>query len=183
MRAGDQDAVSIRTIAATVGCTAPSIYRHFADKTALIFAVCNRHFDQLQAEIAARLGAGQATDPAQALREIGRAYLEFGLAHPEAYRIMFMTRGDSSASDEYTDEVVGAGSIFGLLTSVVEAAMHSGAIRRDDPFAIAVDLWTVAHGVTSIAVAGDQFFPYPDPRGELDRLMDMAMRSLAPDRA
>lgn len=177
MRERDQDAVSIRAIADAVGCTAPSIYRHFEDKTALIFAVCDRHFDQLQAEMADRVGA--ESDPGSVLREIGRAYLEFGRAHPEQYRIMFMTRG-GTPTDSYTDAVIGTGSLFGLLMSTVAAAMDSGAIRRDDPFLVAVDLWTIAHGVTSIAVAGNQFFPYPDPRDELDRLMDMALRALAP---
>ena len=35
-----EEAVSIRAVAAKVGVTAPSIYRHFEDKDALMFAVC-----------------------------------------------------------------------------------------------------------------------------------------------
>ena len=37
---GDEEAVSIRAVAEAVGVTPPSIYLHFADKTELIFAVC-----------------------------------------------------------------------------------------------------------------------------------------------
>lgn len=177
-REGDRDAVSIRAIADAVGCTAPSIYRHFEDKTALIFAVCDRHFDHLQAEMASRIGAD--SDPVSVLRQIGHAYLEFGLAHPEQYRIMFMTRGGGTAGGDYASDVLGDGTSFGLLSRAVEAAMEAGAIRRDDPFQVAVDLWTMAHGVTSIAVTANPFFPYPDPRDELDRLMDMTLRALAP---
>lgn len=178
VREGNQDAVSIRAIADAVGCTAPSIYRHFEDKTALMFAVCDRHFDQLQAETAARLGTD--ADPIAVLREIGHAYLEFGITRPEQYRIMFMTRSSVDTAGDYVSEVLGPGSTFGLLSAAVGAAMDAGAIRRDDPFRVAVDLWTVAHGVTSMAVTGTQFFPYPDPREELDRLMDMTLRALAP---
>ena len=39
LETGSAQAVSIRAVADAVGVTPPSIYRHFADKTALIFEV------------------------------------------------------------------------------------------------------------------------------------------------
>src|SRR5271165_7129521 len=58
---GDVDAVSIRAIADAVGVSSPSIYLHFPDKTALLYAVCQERFEQLDQvmEAAARL----ASDP------------------------------------------------------------------------------------------------------------------------
>ncbi|NED65050.1 helix-turn-helix transcriptional regulator, partial [Streptomyces sp. SID10244] len=41
---GDDAAVSIRAVAGRVGVTPPSIYLHFADKDALLDAVCARYF-------------------------------------------------------------------------------------------------------------------------------------------
>lgn len=177
-REGDQDAVSIRAIASRVGCTAPSIYRHFDDKTALIFEVCDRLFEDLQAEMTARAGA--LADPIEVLHAIGRAYLEFGLAHPEQYRIMFMTRTTNPTPDSFLDRVVGEDTTFGILVGAIAAAMDSGAIAGGDAFRMAVDFWTMAHGVTSLAISGTPFFPYPDPRDELDRLTDLALRALTP---
>ena len=48
----DQSALSIRAIAAAVGVTPPSIYLHFADRNDLVFAVCERHAEQLDRAMA-----------------------------------------------------------------------------------------------------------------------------------
>ena len=50
---GDDGAVSVRAVAERVGCTAPSIYMHFDDKTDLLFEVCSRVFRALDEDIAA----------------------------------------------------------------------------------------------------------------------------------
>ena len=51
IQTGDQEAVSIRAIADAVGVTPPSIYLHFADKTELLFAVCEKHFEVLDRQL------------------------------------------------------------------------------------------------------------------------------------
>ena len=50
---GDEKAVSIRSVAQRVGVTPPSIYLHFADKTALLDAVCCQYFEKLDEEMQA----------------------------------------------------------------------------------------------------------------------------------
>jgi len=42
LETGDEKAVSIRSVSQRVGVTSPSIYLHFADKDALLDAVCAR---------------------------------------------------------------------------------------------------------------------------------------------
>jgi AcrR family transcriptional regulator len=49
VESGDVGSLSIRAIADRVGVTPPSIYLHFADKTELVFAVCEEHFRRLDA--------------------------------------------------------------------------------------------------------------------------------------
>ncbi len=44
-------AVSIRSVAQRVGVTPPSIYLHFADKDALLDAVCARYLEKLDEHI------------------------------------------------------------------------------------------------------------------------------------
>ena len=85
---GDEEAVSIRAVAEAVGVTPPSIYLHFADKTELIFAVCEEQFRQLDAEMAG--AEAGAADPLEALRRRGQAYVRFGLGNAEHYRVLFM---------------------------------------------------------------------------------------------
>ncbi len=79
-------------VADAVGVTPPSIYRHFADKTALIFEVVARHFTSLENHV--RQACEGIDDPVDRLAALGVAYIEFGIANPEPYRIMFMTAPD-----------------------------------------------------------------------------------------
>ena len=51
LETGHAKAVSIRSVAERVGVTPPSIYLHFADKDALLDAVCARYFEKLDEEM------------------------------------------------------------------------------------------------------------------------------------
>src|SRR5688500_4008415 len=62
---GSADEVSIRGVAEAVGVTPPSIYRHFPDKTTLIFEVSNRYFAALDDAIDAAVTGVE--DPIQEL--------------------------------------------------------------------------------------------------------------------
>jgi AcrR family transcriptional regulator len=79
--------VSMRKVAAAVGCTATSIYLHFDSKDALIHALIEEGMDLLYAD----LEKAAATDgPAEVRYEaLCRAFLDFGLGNPEYYEIMF----------------------------------------------------------------------------------------------
>ena len=70
LETGDEEAVSIRAIAQAVGVTPPSIYLHFADKTELIYAICEELFRKLDDEMAA--AAAGVDDPLEELhRRVG----------------------------------------------------------------------------------------------------------------
>lgn len=173
---GDREAVSIRAVADAVGVTAPSIYLHFADKAALIQAVCERHFAELDRCIEAEVAG--TDDPSEQLRIRGRAYVRFGLEHPEQYRILFMTRQETvDAPDEHLLKACG----FNALTTNVARAMEAGAIGAGDPVLVATGLWTLVHGITSLAISMPHF-----PAGGLDRLVDHLLRvharGLGPER-
>ncbi len=51
LETGHAKEVSIRSVAQRVGVTPPSIYLHFADKDALLDAVCARYFEKLDEEM------------------------------------------------------------------------------------------------------------------------------------
>ena len=89
---GSDDAVSVRAVAERVGVSTPSIYLHFADKDALIDAVCEEVFTELGT--AMEEAAQGADDPFDSLRQRGLAYVQFALDNPEHYRIVQMTRGE-----------------------------------------------------------------------------------------
>lgn len=171
---GSDDAVSIRAVATCVGVTAPTIYRHFADKQHLLFEVCARHFARLADVVAESIA--RTADPVQALEAMGRAYVRFAVDNPEHYRIMFMGRPDLTPG-EFGDEGMLETGAFATLVDTAQACIDAGRFRPDmgDAVLFAHALWATVHGVASIAVAKPNL-PAP-PLGErVDAALDLVLR-------
>ena len=164
---GSEEAVSIRAVAERVGVTPPSIYRHFDDKDTLLFDVCSRQFDRFHEYIDAKR-SGHA-DPVAAVRAIGRAYVEFGLGHPEHYRIMFMGRHDHTPA-QYRDHVLDEQASFMALVGAVEECADAGRLHHD-AFETATVLWAAVHGLTSLLIAKPNF-PWPPVEELVERTLD-----------
>lgn len=167
-RTGNADSVSIRGVGALVGVTAPSIYRHFADKDELIDAAVAQVFEDLDAAIAA------ATDPAVSpitrMRAQGMAYVRFALRHPGEYRVA--TAASIGDGPSAVDEVLGTGA-FQRFSRTVQEAMDSGVLVPGDPLPVVLELWSAAHGIVSLMIAKPHL-PWGDPEIIADRVMAAA---------
>ena len=143
------EAVSIRAVAHAVGVTPPSIYRHFPDKAHLLFEVCARQFDLLD-EVIEEAVTG-IEDPLEAMAARGRAYVRFGVEHPEHYRIMFM--GSVQTTPEQWQDIVRTGSFANLITGI-ERLRDADLLPPDiDTYVTALHVWANIHGLTSLLVA------------------------------
>jgi AcrR family transcriptional regulator len=171
---GDEDLVSIRGVCAAVGVTAPSIYMHFADKDALIYAVCTGAFAAFDAALEAC--DEQTDDPLVALHLRSHAYVRFGLENPEQYRILFMSK--RSRTQEHTKELGVGLEVFGHLVGAVRRVIHSGAFQPVDPVLAATGLWTAMHGMTSLLISMPAF-PWPDVETLVDHVCAAQLRGLA----
>jgi AcrR family transcriptional regulator len=175
IRTGSAEAVSVRDIAEEVGCTPPSIYLHFDDKDALVFAVCERIFEALEAvALAATEGVD---DPVEAVRRCGRAYVRFGLDHPEQYRIMFMSRAQDAMSPLLLERLKQA-SGFGLVVERAQRCVDVGMFPPEDAFFLACGLWSAVHGITSLLIA-KPWFPWPEVERLIDHCIDTHVLGLA----
>lgn len=171
-----EEAVSIRAIASQVGVTAPSIYRHFADKDALMFAVCERTFGRLTDAMQKAVAA--VDDPIEALGASGLEYVNFGLGHPEHYRLLMMTaHTDEHAEvvdDRLTGKVIEGSRAFNTLVELCEGVLGAAAARRarrrsaagleplPSPLGLAVEVWAMVHGIVSLRIAFPTM-PWPPP--------------------
>lgn len=168
---GSEEAVSIRAVAAAVGVTPPSIYRHFADKNLLLFEVCGVQMRRLGEHLwDATRGVD---DPVLALGLMGEAYVRFGLAHPEHYRIMFMGRSDLTP-EQYADELLLETSPFAMLVTLVQRAVDAGMTRHDDALRVALLLWSAVHGLTSLLIAKPNV-PWPPVDALVRDLLEMVV--------
>lgn len=178
---GGPSAVTIRAVSGAVGVTAPTLYRHFTDRDELLYQVCARRFAALDAHLEA--AAAGAPDAADELVRRGKAYIEFGLANPEAYKLLFMEDDHGlpwEKSESWPNDVEDPGaSAFGHLLDNVVRAQAAGVLRDDDPYVVACTLFTTLHGVTS-AVIGMEHFPWPPLETMVDHVLGALMRGLAP---
>ncbi len=86
LEAGGLDALTMQAVAERVGVRAPSLYKRFASRAALIAAIAADAFADLGAEIAA---AASGQDPAADVRRIADAYRAFAHRSPQAYALLF----------------------------------------------------------------------------------------------
>ncbi|MFI6393873.1 TetR/AcrR family transcriptional regulator [Nonomuraea sp. NPDC050540] len=165
---GTEEALTLRAVAARAGISTPSVYLHFADKEALLEAVCLRVWD----ELARLFRENDHGDPFRALGRCGRAYARFALAHPVQYRVLLMKPppGDRAAAPRGAVAVPeAAAACFGHMVAVVERCVESG-ILRGDPRRLALTLWSSMHGCVALVLA-QPGFPWPD----VDELVDQAV--------
>ncbi|MEN9362048.1 MAG: hypothetical protein RL095_3583 [Verrucomicrobiota bacterium] len=173
--------VTMRRIAAELGCSATALYRHFRDKEDLINQVCHHDFQELQGDFLAALEGGDALIR---LRAICGAYLRFAQRQPHHYRLLFMTplSNEQAQSLKATHrDIHGDPSQDGyaLLAATLSAAQAEGRLRRDlAPHLLAQVLWAGLHGVIALELdkGNDPWLPWCsfEARSELmlDSLLD-----------
>jgi AcrR family transcriptional regulator len=163
---GSADMVSIRAVADRVGVTSPSIYLHFADKTALLDAVVADVFATLDEQMNAGL---EGLDPLERLCQQGMAYVRFALASPEHYRLATTyTRAELGDVD-----MVMQTAAFAHFTDTITECMAAGMFAKGDPTPIAIDLWAAAHGIASLIIA-KPYLPWGDPEEVAYRVLRAA---------
>jgi len=167
LETGHAKAVSIRSVAQRVGVTPPSIYLHFADKDALLDAVCARYFEKLDEEM--QRAAVNQPSAIEVLRAQGLAYVRFALKTPELYRIATMGEG-SPGSDV---DVALNSSAFEHMRSAIEALMAEGVYPAGDSTAFVMELWAAAHGVAAMLISR----PYL-PWGDAEEFTDRVLRAM-----
>jgi AcrR family transcriptional regulator len=149
----DADAVSVRMVADKVGVSTPSIYLHFADKAALLDAVCEEVFAELDEIMEA--AAAETDDPFDGLRLRGLAYSRFALANPEQYRLAMMRMpAQHFESTPFTAEDIVAGPTYHHLIEAVKRCIDVGVFAPGtDPQYVATTLWAAVHGAVSLCLA------------------------------
>src|SRR5437870_13786303 len=83
---GGEAGLSIRELCARAGVTPPTVYHHFGDKGALVDRLVDACFAEFDRTVTRRR---PPADPVEALRWGFDRYVEYGLAHPAHYRLMF----------------------------------------------------------------------------------------------
>jgi len=144
------ESLTLRAVGEELGVSRSALYRHFADKAALLGAVAAEGFRMLRLEL---LGAWERGGKGQrGFEAMGEAYVRFALQNPWHYRMMFASGFDADASDPALVE--DGTNAFQVLVDALVEQQRQGLVRRDDPQALANFIWALVHGIAMLALDG-----------------------------
>ena len=167
LETGDAAAVSVRAVAERAACTAPAIYLHFADKSDLLFEVCERQFRALDAWIEAAILA--VRDPLEVVAKSTAAFIRFGLEHPEHYRILFMGRPLLTPEQCADLRLSGVAGMDGLIAKC-QACIDAGVVAGTNARLMATTLWASSHGFVALRISKPSF-DWPDLEASIEHLV------------
>jgi AcrR family transcriptional regulator len=163
------DGLTLREIGARLGVSRTALYRHFADKRALLAAVATEGFRTLRQQLVTAWEEGSRGRAA--FDAMGVAYVRFAVANPSHYRVMFGGFVDPAAFEpELADEAAGA---FQSLVDALAALQRDGIMRGEDPVKMANFVWAVVHGVAMLGIDGQLHEP-----GGVEALIPYALERL-----
>ncbi|HSP16961.1 MAG TPA: TetR/AcrR family transcriptional regulator [Thermoanaerobaculia bacterium] len=145
------EAVTMRRIAENIEYSPTAIYFHFRDKETLLKELCEHDFLTLAGQFASM---EKISDPIEKLRATGRAYLQFGVTHPNHYRLMFMTPHPRIEPDPLKrgnpEE-----DAYAFLKTIVTQAIAQKRFKPEykDVELVAQTIWAGVHGVISLHIA------------------------------
>ena len=145
------EAVTIRELAAAVGVSAMTPYRYFKDKDAILAAVRARAFDRHAQALEAAYDSAAEGDPVGRANAIGKAYVDFALDNPEAYKLMFDIQQPSA--EAYPDFVRAAERSRATMTHHLRDLVSAGLLKGD-PELIGHLYWSALHGPLMLHFSG-----------------------------
>ncbi|WP_232418393.1 MULTISPECIES: TetR/AcrR family transcriptional regulator [unclassified Methylotenera] len=170
------EAVTMREIAKRIGYSATSIYLHFADKEALLRAICDTDFLRLATTLKEILAIA---DPIERMIAFGQGYARFALTYPNHYRLMFMTphlpyTPSQTALQQNNAEQDAYFQLKMVINDVYLAGGFKDALQ--DAELIAQTVWAGMHGVCALQIimAEDdwiQWRPIEDRLNVMQQLM------------
>jgi AcrR family transcriptional regulator len=157
------DEFSLRRLAAELGVTAPSLYRFFDSKDAIVGAIADAEFELLLAAID-RATTGLA-DPIAQIKAQSAAYVECAVANPALFEVMFAYRPPWTDGSGLPEQPLASKAWYSAV-GAVETAIAQRRLGESDPVLASLTIWSAVHGVATLLTAGG-----PGTQATLDRAL------------
>ncbi|MDB6080505.1 MAG: TetR family transcriptional regulator [Akkermansiaceae bacterium] len=164
-------ALSIRKLATRVQYSAGNIYLYFENRDAIARELCLRGYAEMLAWL--EKGAATASKPGAKLRGASAAYLQFALARPEMYRLIYMDDPaylEAVFAERREDDP--ATRAYELLIDLAAATLGAQA-DRPQAVKLAESCWAAMHGIASLKLSCPTF-----PRTSPEILCEAALDGL-----
>ncbi len=135
--------LSMRKLAAFIGCSVPLLYGYFENKEAILMELTRLGFSRLEQSI--KNAEKQFADPAKRLKNMWMAYWEFAFADKESYQLMF------GIGIHCCDQM--SGHLFQHFVSTIKSVLKINMESEvDDNFVLIrfYGYWAAIHGLVAI---------------------------------
>jgi AcrR family transcriptional regulator len=149
---GGVEALSLRALASAVHTSTNAIYTIFGNRDGLVAAVVE---EASRSFTAGQEAVPMTDDASHDLRELGRAYRAWALAHPALYAVMFGGRLGPPNPDVPCEDPLPGRPDRGMapLVARIERGIAMGVLRPADPIVVAMTIWAGVHGFVSLEIA------------------------------
>lgn len=147
---GGIGAVTLRGVGERAGVSRGAPYKHFADKEALLSVLAAGYFDRLGLEMW-RAAEEAGDNSLSRLRAVGEVYVEFALANPHRYRLMF---GEKMQGSPHPEVRGAAHALYEGFVGAVADCQEVGELPAGDPAGLAALIYATVHGAVDLALAG-----------------------------
>jgi AcrR family transcriptional regulator len=139
--------LSLRALAREAGVSPTAPYRHFPSKQSLLAALAEEGFVELRARFDA-VAAQPYPDLEQRLLALGMAYIEFALANPTSYELMFgSVLADFSGYRSLQEAGEGC---YRVLYRILEEGLSPDRSPNLTATRLGGVVWAAVHGVASL---------------------------------
>ncbi|WNC88345.1 TetR/AcrR family transcriptional regulator [Paraburkholderia sp. FT54] len=186
-------ALSMRKIADAIEYSPATLYLHFASRDEIAQALCAEGYAQL---LETFVPLADIADPAERLKALGRAYVAFGVAHPQTYRLIFMedpsytgaalggaaknqaaheeagiTASEATSGDAVEPEDDPGAAALHIMISALEELKAAGHLSASTDVAVwAEAFWATLHGIVALNLTCPVF-----PSAPLDTVVGLAL--------
>lgn len=145
------NALSMRHIAEQAGCSTTVLYTLFGGKEGLAEGLYLEGFRRLQEA----LDNVREKSALEQLKNLNRTYRQVALENPTYYAVMFERPIPEYRPSNDNKQV--AWGCLGPLIKTIQQCISQGHFRKGNAEMMAMELWTIAHGLVSVELAG--YFP------------------------
>ena len=145
------DAFTLREVARQVGVSHAAVYRHFADKAAMLEAIAVEGYHQLAERLREVIARVPRARVEKRLLLIGVAYVMFAVEQEPRFRVMTRPRLEELRSPELDAAIDAA---LGVLIGVAREGVEAGLLEKAPPVEHAVRVYVFAYGYASLFLLG-----------------------------
>lgn len=159
--ASGPEALTVSAVAQSAGVKAPSLYKHFSDRAALLKAVEIEILRDLEAVLRRET---EGATPKARLCSMAQAYRRFGKAAPNRYRVIY-------SGNAFTDPDIREACLFAAQPLFEE--LRAAGIAEDRVLPVSRTMVPFLHGFVLMEI-GNAF----NLGGDVDEAFDMALETI-----